>query len=84
MEPTITNLDKAITLIKAITINGKETTEITLEKMILRPVMKRIVFITKELDRVIAYDGEEDFEAHKNDAEEVLIAQLLKVIDDKY
>lgn len=84
MEPTITDLNKKITLTKAITVNGVELTEITLEKMILRPVMKRIVFMVDELNRVIIYDGETEFEAHKDDSESDLTTKLLAVIDSTY
>lgn len=80
MEPTITDLNKKITLTKAITVNGQAITEITLKKMILRPIMKRIVFMTEELDRVIVYDGEVDYEAHKADSEATLTAALLAKI----
>jgi len=84
MEPTITDLNKKVTLTAPITVNGKQITEITLEKLILRPVMKRIVFLTSELNRVIIYDGEADFEAHKADSEEVLTAKLLEKIAAEY
>lgn len=84
MEPTIKDLNKKVTLTKAITVNGVELTEITLEKMILRPVVKRIVFLTKELNRVIVYDGETEFEAHKNDSEADLTAALLVKINSTY
>lgn len=84
MEPTITELNKTVTLTKEITVEGKKLTEVTLEKVILRPVMKRIVFMTKELNRVIIYDGETEFEAHKDDSEEVLTAKLLAVINSTY
>jgi predicted amino acid racemase len=80
MEPTITELNKKVTLTNAITVNGKELTEITLKKMILRPVMKRIVFVTEELDRVIVYEGEVAYEAHKADSEATLTAALLAKI----
>lgn len=81
MEPTITELNKKVELINTITVNGKEITEVTLKKMILRPIMKRIVFMTTELDRVIVYEGEAEYEAHKDDSEETLIEALLAKID---
>ena len=68
-------------LTKPKTVNGVELTEVTLKKLILRPIMKRIVFMTEELDRVIVYDGEVEFEAHKADSEETLIEALLVKID---
>lgn len=84
MEPTIIELNKVVALTNAITINGVEITEVTLEKMIIRPVLKRIVFMTKELNRVIVYNGEVDFEAHKDDSEEELTEALLAVIDSAH
>ena len=84
MEPTITELNKKVELTNKITVNGKEITEVTLKKMILRPIMKRIVFMTEELDRVIIYDGEVEFEAHKDDSEEILIEALKNKIDSEY
>jgi hypothetical protein len=84
MEPTIIELNKTVALTKEITVEGKKLTEVNLEKIIIRPVIKRIVFITKELNRIIVYDGEVDFEAHKDDSEEVLTAKLLEVIDSTY
>ena len=81
MEPTITELNKKVELTNSITVNGKEITEVTLKKMILRPIMKRIVFMTEELDRVIVYEGDVEYEAHKADSEETLIEALLAKID---
>lgn len=84
MEPTITDLNKKVALTSPITVNGVEMSEITLEKMIIRPVMKRIVFLTKELGRVIVFDGETEFEAHKNDSEADLTTALLAKIAAEY
>lgn len=81
MEPIITELNKKVTLTKAITVNGKQLTEVTLKKMILRPILKRILFMTEELERVLVYEGESEYEAHKNDSEAVLTAALLAKID---
>ncbi len=81
MEPTIIELNKKVELTNAISVNGKEITEVTLRKMILRPIMKRIVFMTEELDRVIVYEGDVEYEAHKADSEETLIEALLVKID---
>jgi len=84
MEPTIKDLEIKKTLNNVITANGKEITEINIKKLIIRPVLKRIVFNTAELDRVIVYEGETDFDAHKDDSDEILIAKLLTVIAAKY
>jgi hypothetical protein len=80
MEPTIIELNKKVELTNAISVNGKAITEVTLKKMILRPIMKRIVFMTEELDRVIVYEGEVAYEAHKADSEATLTAALLAKI----
>lgn len=82
MEPTIIELNKKVELTNPKTVNGVEISEVTLKKMILRPIMKRIVFMTEEFDRVIIYDGESEFEAHKDDSEEILIEALLSKIDN--
>lgn len=79
--PKITELNQSIILLNPITINGSELKEITLKQIVVRPVMKRIVFMTTELDRVIVYDGEADYEAHKDDSNEFLIEALLVKID---
>lgn len=84
MEPTIKDLNLKKTLLKPITVNGKEITEVNIEKLILRPVLKRIVFLTQELNRVIVFEGETDFEAHKDDSDEILINALLSKIDTDY
>ena len=81
MEPTIIDLNITKTLTNPIIKDGITISEIHLNKLILRPVLKRIVFITDKLDRVIVYEGETDFEAHKGDSQEALITKLLEVID---
>lgn len=84
MEPTILELNKKLTLTAPITINGKQLTEVTLEKLIKRPVMKRIVFLITELNRVMVWGGDTDYEAHKDDSEETLTAKLLEKIAAEY
>jgi hypothetical protein len=84
MEPTIKDLNVVKTLTNAITVGGKTITEVNVKKMILRPILKRIVFMTEELDRVIVYEGEADFEAHKADSDETLMTALLAKINADY
>ena len=84
MEPTITELNVTKTLLAPISVNGKTITAVTVKKLILRPVLKRIVAITEELDRVIIYDGETLFEAHKADSETALLTAMLTVIDTEH
>lgn len=80
MEPTIKELNIKKTLTSPVTVNGKVITEVNIKKLILRPVLKRVVFITEEFDRVIVYEGEADFESHKEDSIETLTTVLLAKI----
>lgn len=84
MEPTFTELNVVKTLTNPITVGGETITEINIKTMVLRPVIKRIVFVTTELDRIIVYEGESDFEAHKADSQETLMTALLAKIDADY
>lgn len=81
MEPLITELDVKKTLLNPITFQGVVLSEISIKRLIVRPVMKRIVVITTEMDRVIVYDGEELFEAHKGDSQEAILDAMLAKID---
>lgn len=84
MEPTTIELNITKTLTSPIIVNTKTITNLKLNTLILRPLIKRIVFFTDELHRVIVYEGEVDFEAHKNDSQEDLITALLNKIDTTY
>jgi hypothetical protein len=84
MEPTITPLDITKTLLHPIIVNGNTISSIHLTKLILRPVLKRIVFAIDQLDRVIVYEGEVAYDAHKNDSQNTLIDALLTKIDTTY
>lgn len=84
MEPTIKELNTKQTLLNTISINGKDVTEINIKKLIFRPVLKRIVFIVDELDRVIVYEGDTDYNTHKDDTDDTLINVLLTKIDSDY
>jgi len=84
MEPTIINLDINKTLLNPIIVDGQTISEIYLKVLLLRPAIKRIVFITDKLDRVIVYDGEAAYDAHKNDSQNTLIDALLTFIDANY
>jgi hypothetical protein len=84
MEPTIKDLNVKKTLLNTATANGKDVTEVNINKLILRPIMKRIVFMTEEFDRVIVYEGDTDFEAHKGDSDETLTTALLAKIDAEH
>jgi len=84
MEPIITPLDITKNLLNPIIVNGQTLTEVHLTKLILRPVLKRIVFVTDQLDRTIVYEGEAQYDAHKNDSQNTLITALLAFIDTHY
>lgn len=84
MEPTIITLDTTKTLLNPIFVNNQIISEIYLKILLLRPAIKRIVFITNELDRIILYEGEVDYDAHKNDSQSTLIDALLVKIDTTY
>jgi len=84
MEPIITPLDITKTLLHPIVVNGEIISSIHLTKLILRPVLKRIVFTTDQLDRTIVYEGEVAYEAHKDDSQNDLIDALLAKIDTTY
>lgn len=79
--PIIINLNVKKTLTNSKTVNGKEITEINIKQLIKRPILKKIVFIMTEIDRVIVYEGDVDYEAHKNDSNDSLITALLAKID---
>jgi len=84
MEPTIITLDITKTLLNPIVVDGQTISEIYLKILLLRPAIKRIVFITDRLDRIIVYSGEADYDAHKNDSQNTLIDALLAYIDANY
>ena len=84
MAAIITNLNVAKTLLNPITVNGQTITEVQVNELVIRPVLKRIVFNVSEINRVVVYEGDTDFEAHKNDSQEALLAALLTKIDNDY
>ena len=84
MEPLVKEINTVKSLIRQITINGKEISQINIQKLIFRPQVQRIVLVNAELGRVIVYQGEEEFEAHKNDSNDSLISDVLKKIDNDY
>lgn len=84
MGPTITDLNENLALLNTATFNGQDYTGVTLTKLILRPVMERIVFLTNEFDRVIVYEGATEYGAHSADTTSVLTTALLSKIDTLY
>lgn len=84
MGPTITELNQSATLLNTATFNGTDHTGVTINKLIVRPIMQRVVFITDEFDRVIVYDGATEFQAHSGDTTQVLTTALLSKIDTLY
>jgi hypothetical protein len=81
MEPIIKDLNTKKTLVHTASLNGRDFTEVNIKKLILRPVLKRIVFITEEFDRIIVYQGDTDYAAHHGDSDETLTNALLAKID---
>lgn len=84
MNPTFIEINAISTLLNPKTINAVLVSEVNVEMLILRPYLKKIVFITTELDRIVVYEGDVDFGAHKDDTQGVLIAALLAKIDADY
>lgn len=84
MGPIISELNQNVTLTAPITLNGATISAVNVERLIKRPIMKRIVFITTELANVIVYDGEIDYELHKDDDVAVLIEKLKEKIAADY
>ena len=84
MEPIITTLNLKKILLNKIIFEGSEFTEINITRLVIRPVMKRIVFFTEEIEKIIIYEGDIEFDAHKDDSQETLIDALLSKIDLLY
>ena len=84
MEPTITDLNVTKTLLNTATFGDKDHTTVTIKKLILRPILKRIVFVTEEFQRIIIFEGDADYNVHQADSTDILIAELLTKIDSLY
>lgn len=84
MGPIIIEINSTKALLNAAKLFEKEYTEVNIKELILRPLMKKIIFVTEEFNRIIVYEGDADFEAHKNDSDNVLIDALLAKIDTLY
>ncbi|HWY35517.1 MAG TPA: hypothetical protein VNX68_12800 [Nitrosopumilaceae archaeon] len=84
MEPTITEINLVKSLISTSTFEGNDYNSVTINQLILRPVLKRIVFTTKEFGRVAIFEGETDFNLHVSDSSDVLIQLFLNKIDTLY
>lgn len=86
--PEIIDVNQDFNLIKPVIIpfflNQPPTSTVRVFKLIKRPVMNRIILVTQEFNRQIIYDGQTDFEAHKNDTLEQFVAVLLTKIDKEY
>lgn len=84
MGPIITELNQVVALTAPVTFNGQSISQVTVERLIKRPIMKRVVFITTEMANVIIYDGEVEYEAHKDDDTATLIEKLKEKIAADY
>ena len=52
---------------QTLTIDTVDVTEITITKIIKRPVIKRIVSLIEGFDRIIVWEGDIDYPAHITD-----------------
>lgn len=84
MEPSFLELNTKLNLSKEIIVDGKTHQSLTLKRLIKRPLLKRIVFMTDEMDRVILYEGETDYETHKEDSEQTLISALKSHVETHF
>lgn len=84
MGPIITNINESATLLNTSTFNGIDYTGVTINELIIRPIMERVVFITNEFNIVIIYEGATQFQAHSGDTIQVLTTALLSTIDTLY
>ena len=80
-QPIITEINSSSTLLNPVTINGDFFSSVTINKLIVRPLLQRIVFDTQEFNRVILYDGTDEFQAHSGDTTQILTTALLNKIN---
>ena len=84
MGPIITEIKEKKTLTSPKTVNGVELTEVTINHLVIRPVYKKIIFLTEEFNRVVVYEGDTDFGNHENDSIQDLTAALLAKINSDF
>ena len=80
----ITELNSKVNLLSAKNVDGIQISEITIKAITIRPFLKKINLLTEELGSVTIYDGEVDFEIHKGDSQQALIAALLAKINSDF
>lgn len=83
-EPTIVTLGIKPTLTNPLLVGGKTVTDVNIQTLIFRPIIKRIVFNTTEFNRVVLYDGDTEYATHVNDGQEALIRALFANLDATY
>ena len=83
MEPIFKEINETHPLLGTVNHNGQSYTAVTINKLIFRPVLKRVVFVTQEFDRVVVYEGEE-YNSHTGDTNSTLITVLLDKIAATY
>ena len=78
MEPIFKDINETHPLLGSVIHNEQTFTAVTINKLIFRPVLERIVFTTNEFDRVIVYEGA-DYSAHSGDTQSQLIEKLIEI-----
>lgn len=80
----ITELNSKVNLLSAKIVDEIQISEVTIKAITIRPFLKKINLLTEELGPITIYDGEVDFETHKDDSQQVLIAALLEKINSDF
>ena len=66
-EPTVVTIGTIQALTNSLLVGGKTVTNVSIQTLIYRPIIQRIVFNTTEFNRVVIYDGQEAYNAHVGD-----------------
>jgi hypothetical protein len=82
--PIFKDVNSTKALLNSVKINGKEVSEVKVQKIVLRPFVKKIVCILDNAPRVVVYEGEEKYEAHKGDSNDSIMSKMLQVINETY
>jgi hypothetical protein len=82
--PIITELNSKINLLSTKTVDGIQISEVTIKAIVIRPFIKKINFLTEEFGAITIYDGEVDFEAHKDDSQQDLTTAFLNKINTDF
>jgi hypothetical protein len=80
----ITELNSKVNLLSAKIVNEIEISEVTIKAITIRPFLRKINLLTEEFGPITVYDGEIDFETHKDDSNQDLITALLAKINSDF